>query len=376
MSTAVSYSYGPSDQLQAGREVIRAEGQALLALSQRLSREFCDAADLIYSCQGSVIISGMGKAGLVGSKIVATLASTGTPSHFLHPGEAMHGDLGRVVPGDVVLLLSFSGETEEILCLLDPLGAREIPVMAITGKPSSRLGRAARVTLDLGPLDEACPLGLAPTTSTTAMMAMGDALAMVLSRMRQFRPQDFARYHPAGSLGRRLSLVEDVMRPLSDCRVSQQSKSVRQMLIDVSRPGRRTGAIMLTDDERGALTGVFTDSDLARLLENQRDSALDSPVSRVMTCHPTVIEQGDSLSAAIRIFAEGRISELPVVKGDGCPIGLIDVTDIMGLLPDTGDLAETLSQSVQSEHNERTTVLFPRSDSVPRTNRDPSRNED
>ena len=218
-----------SEQLRYGQEIVRGEGHALLAVADRLGDEFCQAVALLYACPGSVIVTGMGKAGLVGQKIAATLASTGTRSHFLHAGEAVHGDLGRIHHDDALLVLSYSGETEEIARLLPSLGEFGSPVVAITGQPASQLGRAATVTLDLGPLQEACALGLAPSTSTTAMLALGDALALVLSRMRRFSPRDFARFHPGGSLGRKLARVVDVMRPLVECRVARDRHGARRL---------------------------------------------------------------------------------------------------------------------------------------------------
>lgn len=319
------------EQVRLAREIIRAEGQALFALADRLAQEFCDAVELMFACRGSVLVCGMGKAGLIGQKIVATLASTGTRSHFLHPGEAIHGDLGRVHRDDVLLMLSFSGETEEITRLLPSLV--EIPIIAITGQAQSTLGRHAQVVLDLGPMREACTLGLAPSTSTTAMLAMGDALALVMSRMRSFGPLDFVRFHPGGSLGRKLAKVEDVMRPLADCRVASAEQTVREVLVGVSRPGRRTGAIMLVDDDR--LAGVFTDSDLARLLEAKRDENLDRPVGEVMTRRPTTVCVGEAMTNAVAIMAERKISELPVIDAADRPVGLLDITDVVAWLPMT-----------------------------------------
>lgn len=319
------------EQLRFGREVLRQEGQALLALADRLGESFCQAVSLLRGCPGHVIVTGMGKAGLVGQKIAATLASTGTGSHFLHPAEAVHGDLGRIQPEDLVLILSFSGETEEVTRLLPWLAEGGHAVIAITGNVGSTLGRAARVTLDLGPLREACGLGLAPSTSTTAMLALGDALALVASRTKGFRREDFARFHPGGSLGRKLARVEEVMRPLTQCRVAQQTHSVREVLVRVSRPGRRTGAVMLVDTS-GQLTGIFTDSDLARMLEHNQESSLDAPIEQVMTRHPTTIGPGVLLARAIEVMAERKISELPVVDACQIPVGLIDITDV--LLPD------------------------------------------
>lgn len=318
------------EQLRLGRDILQAEAQALTDVAGRLGSDFLAAVELLLACHGHVVVTGMGKAGLVGQKIAATLASTGTRSMFLHPAEAVHGDLGRIGRDDVILVLSQSGETEETLRILPAVA--ELPLIAITARPESTLARRARVTLDLGPLREACPLGLAPSTSTTAMMALGDALALVTSRMRGFAPDDFARFHPGGSLGRRLAKVEDVMRPIDQCRVACDGKSVRAVFVDLQRPGRRTGAIMLVA-ETGRLSGLFTDSDLARLFERRSDAALDGPIRDVMTATPTTVHAGTSLSEAVQLLAQRRISELPVVDDAGHPLGLLDITDLLSLLP-------------------------------------------
>jgi arabinose-5-phosphate isomerase len=287
-----------------------------------------------------VIVSGMGKAGLIGQKIMATLASTGTPSHCLHPAEAVHGDLGRIHADDVALILSQSGETEEVLRLLSPLAELGVPIIAMTGRADSTLGRAARVVLELGPLEEACPLGLAPSSSTTAMLAVGDALALVTSRMRNFGREDFARFHPAGSLGQKLSKVEHHMRPLAQCRVARDHQTVREVLVHVGVPGRRTGATMLVD-ARGKLSGIFTDSDLARLFEQRRDQRLDGPIRDVMTAQPLTVTVGAMMVDAVAVMAGRKISELPVIDASGQPVGLIDITDVVGLLPPEGVVAAT-----------------------------------
>lgn len=357
LESGLSTPFGRFEQLRFAREVLRIEGQALLALGARLDDDFCRAADLLFGCQRNVIVSGMGKAGLVGQKIAATLASTGTNAHFLHPGEAIHGDLGRVQPRDVVLALSYSGETEEVLRLLPALRELQTPIVAITGHPESALGLAAQVILDLGPLREACALGLAPSTSTTAMLAIGDALALVLSRMRQFGPEDFARFHPGGSLGRRLARVDDIMRPLGDCRVADDASTVREVLVRVSRPGRRTGAIMLTDSS-GVLTGLFTDSDLARLLESERDAALDGPVGAVMTRSPARTRSGTRMQSAVEMLVQLKISELPVVDSESRPIGLLDVTDVVGMLPRAQE-EEISTRSIESAEAAPATIPFP-----------------
>jgi arabinose-5-phosphate isomerase len=316
------------EMIRYAREIISAEANALVDLGGRLSTKFCDSADLILGCRGSVIVSGMGKAGLIGQKIAATMASTGTRSHFLHPAEAFHGDLGRVHRDDVVLILSQSGETEEVTRLLPSLSELNTAIIAMTASRNSTLGRAANVTLELGPLKEACSLGLAPSTSTTVMLAYGDALALVVSRMRSFGPEDFARFHPGGSLGRQLSKVDDHMRGLDECRVASHSESVRSVLVAEHKPGRRTGAIMLVDD-RQRLTGIFTDSDLARLFETRRESALDQSIESVMTANPISIASGTLVQDALAVLAERKISELPVVDTDRRPIGMLDITDLV-----------------------------------------------
>lgn len=321
------------EQLRLARDIVRQEGDALVRLSRGLDESFCDAAALLVGCRGNVLVSGMGKAGHVGRKIAATLASTGTRSFFLHPAEAVHGDLGRVQAGDVALVLSQSGETAEVVQILPSLAAVEVPVVAITARATSTLARHAQVTLSLGNLQEACPLGVAPSTSTTAMLALGDALALVACAMRGFRREDFARYHPGGSLGRHLARVEEAMRPLAECRVAGEHETVRSVFVERRRPGRRSGAIMLVD-AAGKLSGIFTDSDLARLLENRRDSEIDGPIARLMTRNPKTISVGTLLTDAVKLMATKKISELPVVDPTGVPLGMLDVTDIVTLVPE------------------------------------------
>jgi arabinose-5-phosphate isomerase len=355
-ASTASGSLSRFEQVRLGREILRTEGQALLGLGAHLGDEFCSAIEVLFRCRGSVIVCGIGKAGLVGQKIAATLASTGTRSHFLHPSEAIHGDLGRVHHDDAVLMLSFSGETEEITRLLPSL--RAVPIVAVTGNSRSALARAAAVTLTLGHLREACTLGLAPSTSTTAMLALGDALALVMARMRNFGPHDFVRFHPGGSLGRKFAKVDEVMRPLAECRVAPDSRSVRDVFIQVSRPGRRTGAIMLIDG-LGALTGIFTDSDLARLLEQDRDACIDGPVRDVMTRSPRTVSSGSLISQAIEILAERKISELPVIDAAGQPLGLIDITDLVGWLPVDGSEEDLAPAAESLPADGPLTVRFP-----------------
>ena len=343
--------------LQLGREVLAAETRALAKLVNRLGGSFSSAIRLLHGLQGNLIISGMGKAGHIAQKLAATFASTGTRAHFLHPAEAFHGDLGRVQAGDVVLVLSQSGETGEIVQLLPSLKELGVPLLAITASEKNTLGRAADVTIKLGKLDEACWLGLAPSTSTTAMLAIGDALALVLSRIQGFQPEDFARYHPGGSLGQKLSHVEDHMRHLDECRIARADATVRQVLVTCTKPGRRTGAIMLTDATE-KLVGLFTDSDLAKLIEQRNEAALDLPVSELMVTAPQTVLEGSKMSEAIEVLVERKISELPIVDEAGKPVGLIDVTDVVSLLPEPS--AE--SQEPSADDGPTTIRLFPHSE--------------
>ena len=344
--------------LKDGCDVLRHEAEVVSRLSRRLNTDFSTAIELLVGNQGNVILTGMGKAGLVAQKIAATLASTGTTSHFLHPAEAVHGDLGRVQANDVLVVLSHSGETEDILRLLPSVCAWKVPVIAITSYKSSSLGKAATVVLELGAIEEADSLGLAPSSSTTAMLALGDALALVTSQQRGFGAQDFAALHPAGSLGRRLAKVEDIMRPLAECRIALDQDSVREILVTLGQAGRRTGAIMLVDD-KGILTGVFTDSDLARLLENGDDASLDLPVSNVMTRSPSKTSRGRLISQAVEHLIRKKISELPVVDELSRPIGIIDITDVVAYLPkqseDANSLAPTTSATQDKAVSKNTT---------------------
>ncbi|MDX1962099.1 MAG: KpsF/GutQ family sugar-phosphate isomerase [Pirellulales bacterium] len=333
----ISSPLAPHEQLLAARHILAREAEALELLSARLDTEFCRAADLLAMCEGNLLLCGIGKAGLIAQKLTATFSSTGTPAHFLHPAEAIHGDLGRVRRSDVVLILSQSGETEEITRILPPLRELGPPLVAMTARRTSSLGKAAAITLELGKLQEACPLGLAPSTSTTAMLGLGDALALVVSQMRGFDQRDFARLHPGGALGRKLAKVEDVMRPLGECRLSSCGLTVRQVLATARMPRRRTGAIMIVDPH-GVLRGIFTDSDLARLFETHNDRQLDLPIRQVMTKHPRQVTLGMPLSSALEILAERKISELPVVDAEQRPVGLIDITDVLGMFEERGPL--------------------------------------
>jgi arabinose-5-phosphate isomerase len=318
------------ERLEYARQVVRAEAQALEAVAARLDDSFLAVVDLVYRSPGRVAVTGTGKSADVGQKIAGTLNSTGTRAYVLDATKAMHGDLGMVHPNDVALVLSHSGESEEIVRLLDPLRQLAAAVVALTGNATGTLARRADLALVYGPISEACPLGLAPSTSTTAMIAVGDALAFVLSRMRDFTHEDFARFHPAGSLGRQLLKVEAVMRRGPDLRLASCEETVREVFAQARRRGRRTGAVMLTGAD-GRLCGLFTDSDLARLIEQRRDAALDRPIKEVMTADPLTVTLGARLLEAVAVLDGRKISELPVVDGAGRPVGLIDITDLIGL---------------------------------------------
>lgn len=340
--------WSPGEQLRLGREIIQHEARALTNVAEQLDESFCQAVDLIVRCSGSVIVSGMGKAGLVGQKIMATLASTGTRAHFLHPAEAVHGDLGRIHRDDLVLLLSQSGETEEVTRILPALAELQVPIIAITAQAESTLGRAATIVLSMGKLREACSLGLAPSTSTTVMLAIGDAMALVISRMHGFEREDFARFHPAGVLGQKLSKVEQIMRGLDQCRIAADSEATRKVLLKTTIQGRRTGAVMLVDSQ-GQLSGIFTDSDLARLFEGDESPKLDVSVREVMTHCPLSVTIGSKTFDAVNLLAERKISELPVVDREGCPCGMIDVTDVLGMMPAAESTSDEPSFTVYKE---------------------------
>jgi arabinose-5-phosphate isomerase len=324
--------YSQFEQLRVAREVVQHEGEALFDLARRLDDRFCTAVDLIAGCRGCLIVTGVGKAGLIGQKLVATFCSTGTRAFFLHPTEAVHGDLGCLGAEDIVLALSNSGETEELLRLLPCIKLAGVPLLAMTAGTTSSLGSQATVVLSLGRLQEAGLHGLPPTTSTAAMLALGDALAIVVAETRGFTPQQFGRLHPGGSLGRKLASVATVMRQGEEVRMALETATVREVLTTLCRPGRRTGAVMLVDDE-GRLSGIFTDSDLARLLEQRRDEQLDRPIAEVMTAAPLTVKHDAILGEAIQILSRRHISELPVIDDDGRPLGLLDITDMIGLVP-------------------------------------------
>ncbi len=320
------------ERLRAGREILRLEADAIQEQIKRLDTSFCMAVEALLNCSGSVVVSGMGKAGLIGQKLTATLSSTGTRSHFLHPAEAVHGDLGKLHANDVLIALSNSGETHELLQILPSVRDMGLKIIAITATRQNSLATKSDIVLEIGRVREACPWGLAPSSTTTAMLALGDALALVVAEARGFSASQFGRFHPGGSLGQKLKPVTEVMRPLEQVRIASSASTVREVITTTARPGRRTGAVLLTD-ENGVLCGIFTDSDLARLLEARRDHGLDEAISEVMTRDPMTVRATAMLSDVVDMLASRRISEVPVVDDAGQPIGLIDITDVIGWLP-------------------------------------------
>ncbi|MEM6749234.1 MAG: KpsF/GutQ family sugar-phosphate isomerase [Planctomycetota bacterium] len=326
----------PAAPAELARAVLRAEAAAISAVPLD-DDAFARAARLIAGASGSVVVAGLGKSGLIGAKLSATFASTGAPSHFLHPVEAMHGDLGRVRQGDVLLALSYSGETEELVTLAEVLAPDGVPTIAIVGPLRSRLARSAAAALSVGDVAEACPHNLAPTASTTAMLALGDALALAVMSLRGFSADDFAKRHPGGGLGKLLRPVTEAMR----FRVGENltpaplGVSVEQAFRDSGQAAegaglRRPGAVLVVD-AAGKLAGLATDGDLRRALLDTGPSAWAGPIDAVMTANPSTLADTALVRDAVHLVRTKRFDEAPVVDAQGHPVGLIDVQDLAAL---------------------------------------------
>ncbi|HYH02402.1 MAG TPA: KpsF/GutQ family sugar-phosphate isomerase [Bacillota bacterium] len=312
--------------LQQAAEVLENEAEAVRDQIEYLGSDFIKAVDLILNCSGRVVVTGMGKSGHVGRKIAATLASTGTPSFFLHPGEGIHGDLGMVTPADIVMAISNSGEVDEVLALLPSLKVIGVPVIGITESLTSTLAQNCELVLQVKVKCEACPLGLAPTSSTTAVMALGDALAIVLLKARNFSAEDFALYHPGGALGRKLLLtVEKLMYSGVDSPIILQDRTIRDAIIIMTRANY--GAVMVID-ENGHLTGIVTDGDLKRIIEKYPEP-LNVPVDQVMTRNPKTITKEKLAAEAMHMMEAKNITVLPVVDAQGSPEGIIHLHSII-----------------------------------------------
>lgn len=315
--------------LDYARKVIEAEAEGIKSVAPIVDSSFNTAVEMIYNCRGSVLVSGIGKAGLIGQKISATLASTGTPSHFLHPAEAVHGDLGRVRKDDIVIVLSYGGETDEISRLINLVKQLGIKLLAITGDSDSTLSKHSDVVLCMGKISEACPLGVAPSVSTACMLAIGDAIAFTVMKARNFGVEDYVRFHPGGSLGAKLMTVEQSMmfkqgEKLPIVKVNDTVKELLGKTADV----KRHGAVMVVD-EHGKLAGIITDADLRRLMAKHKADTFDFKTGDIMTAKCKKI-RADSLAAeATALFHKHRIDELPVVDASDKPVGLIDVQDIL-----------------------------------------------
>ena len=318
----------PDPRIERAREVVRLEAQTIAGLEERLDERFSAACEEVLKCEGHVVVSGMGKAGLVGQKISATLASTGTPSIFLHPGEALHGDLGRIRPKDVVLAMSNSGETDELNALVPVARRIGAKVIALTGNGESTLAQRADAVLDYGAVEEACPMKLAPTASTTAMLALGDALAMVVLSERGFDREDYALYHPSGSLGRRLMKISEVMRSGEELPLVQGDVTVSEVLISMTQTPGRPGAALVVE-EGDLLVGIFTDGDLRRLLQEGKREVLDGPVKDVMGRDPKSVAPEQLVEEAKHLMQESKVDQLPVVDASGKAVGLLDVQDLL-----------------------------------------------
>ncbi len=318
--------------LQRAREVIAAEARAMAQVAQHLDADFVKAVTLLRQCQGRIVVSGMGKSGLIGQKISATFASTGAPSLFMHAAEAIHGDLGRITCDDVVLVLSNSGQSHEIVRLIRPVRAIGAALVALTGAPQSVLARHSDAVLCIGEVKEACPIGLVPTASTAAMLVVGDALAMCLFHSRGASPEAYARLHPGGQLGRKLMKVEEVMRSGAANPIAPQQAPLRQVIAIMSCTPGRPGAASIVDAE-GRLVGFFTDGDLRRLLE-RADFSVDVQIGKVMQTVYKSVQPNSLVADAAELLQAHQIDQLPVVTLAGVPVGLLDVQDVLsgGLL--------------------------------------------
>ena len=315
-------------RLSRAAEVIRLEATTIAGLEERLGDGFLRAVDMVLGCEGLVVVAGVGKAGLVGQKISATLASTGTPSLFLHPTEALHGDLGRIRARDLLFLISNSGESGETSALIGPARKLGASILAMTGDTSSTLARLADCVLDIGPVEEACPMKLAPTASTSAMLALGDALAMVVLQERSFGREDYALFHPAGSLGRKLMRVAEVMRKGEQLPIAKSGASLKDVVLVMNRTPGRPGAALVVD-AKGKLAGIFTHGDLARLLEDGRPLDMHAPVDEYMGKNPKTIRSDRLVEEAQHVLAEHRIDQIPVIDAERRPVGLLDVQDLL-----------------------------------------------
>lgn len=314
-----------SDNLEFGRSVLRQEASAVATLADALDGRFDRAVHALLNCRGHVVLTGIGKPWLVGQKISATLASTGTRSFTLHPSEAVHGDIGRLHPDDVVIAMSNSGESEEVVLVLPVIKRVGCTLIGVTAKPQSALAKQSDIILELGSFEEACPIGMAPSVSTTLMLALGDALALAVMKARRFGREDYARFHPGGALGRSLMKVGDIMRGIQETATVGAHATVKDALGAITR--QKTGAVFIIDGEK--LVGVFTDGDLRRHIED--DGLLRHAVADVMTSPGKRVGMDRLASEAVRMIQEFRIGDLPVVDADGNLKGHVASKDLVAM---------------------------------------------
>ncbi|MDO8683030.1 MAG: KpsF/GutQ family sugar-phosphate isomerase [Armatimonadota bacterium] len=315
----------PERVIERARQVLEIESKAVIDLSARVGNDFVAATDLILCCHGKLIVTGIGKSGAIGRKLAGTFSSTGTPSLFFHPAEGVHGDLGAVTGQDLVLLLSYSGETDELIAIMPAVKRMGAKVISLVGNCGSTLGKYADIALDVSVTQEACPLGLAPTASTTAMLALGDALALAVMEVRQFTKEDYAKFHPGGALGRRLTLrVEDVMRTGEAVAVVSESITVRDALFAITKAG--AGATNVVDP-KGNLIGIITDGDVRRHALTD-ENFLSKTASEVMTGNPKTITPDRLATEALKIMESLKIGEMPAVK-DSKVVGMVMLKDLL-----------------------------------------------
>jgi arabinose-5-phosphate isomerase len=315
------------ESIDYGQEVLRLEAAAILMQRDLLGATFREAVDLVLECAGDVVVTGMGKSGIIAQKISATLASTGTRSFFLHPAEAVHGDLGRVDRKDLVIALSNSGSSEEIRRLIPEIKRIGATLIGITAQEDSSLARHSDCLLQLPGAPEACPVGLAPTTSTTVQLALGDALSMAVAKRRNFTREEYARYHPGGALGRSLLRVHGLMARKDMAPPALTGVTTRNALVDAGGLGRRPGALPVVDAD-GRLAGLLTDGDVRRHVLAD-PGFIELPIEQVMTRNPIAVAEDDLAASAWRVMRERNFDELPVIDGEGMYRGLLDVQDLL-----------------------------------------------
>lgn len=314
--------------LERAKRVLRVESEAIADLERRIGAEFESAVDILHRCKGRVVVSGLGKSGLIGRKIAATFSSTGTPSLFLHAAEALHGDLGMLAEGDTMVAISASGETNELLELLEAVKRLGIPLITLTARPNSTLGKESDVVLDISVKEEACSLKLAPTSSTTAALAMGDALAVVLSERREFQEDDFAALHPAGRLGKKLRRVEALMHGGDRIPAVRAETKMPDVIYEMNRKGLGLTAVVEPD---GRLLGIITDGDLRRVMSRRRENVLDLTAVDCMTQNPVTLPRTELAASALRLMEERKITSVLVVNAAGILEGVVHIHDLWNL---------------------------------------------